>query len=382
MRKSQANTDPAGYPFAISAGRSSVDPLQREMASTLQRPFHSTDNRPRPASSLQQQQSTPAASTTNRLGPARFEHARQHQAGSNRRSSIHAARPSNRGGSTPERSRFLPSSLRGGETGRATSSYCRSQTPQQAVNIRAFSNGIHQDLTLTPTTKRLDGPSRSQVSLSSCPDSSGTSAVLGFFPSRQALSIPVLAIRSQLRAARVHQVTQAYFFVAHLRSQGVRLVIYLDYLLVIGDTESHLQQHLKMTMDLLESLGFLLNEKKSELTPCRRIRFLGFEVDSNKMTLRLPKEKLRDIRKAVVQARSHPTMPLRHLASLIGKIGAASLALLPGRLQHRFLLRDKNHALQRGLTYTDLVTLSRLGGFTTWRNGMDGLLFQHPFSGR
>ena len=147
--------------------------------------------------------------------------------------------------------------------------------------------------------------------------------------------------------------------VAHLRSQGVRLVIYLDDLLIIGDTESHLQQHLKMTMDLLESLGFLLNEKKSELTPCRRIRFLGFEVDSNKMTLRLPKEKLRDIRKAVVQARSHPTMPLRHLASLIGKIGAASLALLPGRLQHRFLLRDKNHALQRGLTYTDLVTLSR-----------------------
>ena len=146
--------------------------------------------------------------------------------------------------------------------------------------------------------------------------------------------------------------------IAHLRSQGIRLIIYLDDMLIVADTSKQLQQHLQTATSLLTDLGFLINTDKSVLQPTTRLKFLGFDIDSSTMTMHLPRDKVRDLRRAVQLAKQQPTMPLRVLASLIGKISAASPAILPGRLNHRFLLRDKNRALQRGFHYGDTVTLS------------------------
>ena len=47
-----------------------------------------------------------------------------------------------------------------------------------------------------------------------------------------------------------------------------------------------------LTLDVLEGLGFLINYKKSELSPIQRINFLGFTVDLLSMTISLPEEKI------------------------------------------------------------------------------------------
>ena len=49
---------------------------------------------------------------------------------------------------------------------------------------------------------------------------------------------------------------------------------------------------------LLENLGFVLNDAKSQLQPTTRICFLGFIVDSISMELLLPEDKLQKITSA------------------------------------------------------------------------------------
>ena len=64
--------------------------------------------------------------------------------------------------------------------------------------------------------------------------------------------------------------------VAFLRQQGVRLVVYLDGILVMAGTQELLQTHLQLTMSLLTNLGFMVNLKKCILTPLQTTGVSGF----------------------------------------------------------------------------------------------------------
>ena len=81
--------------------------------------------------------------------------------------------------------------------------------------------------------------------------------------------------------------------VAALRELGLRLIIYIDDILAMAETESLLRDHTTAVIYLLENLGFVINHPKSELTPTQEIDFLGFTVNSTKMELKLPGEKIR-----------------------------------------------------------------------------------------
>ena len=79
--------------------------------------------------------------------------------------------------------------------------------------------------------------------------------------------------------------------IAWLRGQGVRMIIFLDDILVLAPTIETINQHARITISLLESLGFLINYKKSALVPTQRILFLGMLIDSTTMEFVLPTEK-------------------------------------------------------------------------------------------
>jgi len=65
-----------------------------------------------------------------------------------------------------------------------------------------------------------------------------------------------------------------------LRSWGVRIIIYIDNMLIMADSKEEATHHLEVLMFLLESLGFMVNPEKSNLCPCRELEFLGLQVDS------------------------------------------------------------------------------------------------------
>ena len=85
--------------------------------------------------------------------------------------------------------------------------------------------------------------------------------------------------------------------IAWLRGQGVRMIIFLDDILVLAPTIDTLNQHARMTINLLETLGFLINYKKSTLVPTQRILFLGMLIDSSTMEFVLPTDKSENIQR-------------------------------------------------------------------------------------
>ena len=84
--------------------------------------------------------------------------------------------------------------------------------------------------------------------------------------------------------------------VAFLRSLGIRLIIYIDDILVIGKSPDEVRDHVEALIALLEGLGFIVNMEKSVTTPSQQIEFLGLQVDTITMCLSLPGHKIKAIR--------------------------------------------------------------------------------------
>ena len=54
-------------------------------------------------------------------------------------------------------------------------------------------------------------------------------------------------------------------FAAYLRSRGVRMVIYLDDILILAKSYAESVRHTKLMTDTLKKFGFLINLSKSSL---------------------------------------------------------------------------------------------------------------------
>ena len=82
---------------------------------------------------------------------------------------------------------------------------------------------------------------------------------------------------------------------SYLRRQGVHMIIYLDDMLFLNQSQEGLVQDLVLAQKTLADLGLVANLTKSELTPVQQIEFLGYQIDSIAMTLSLPKSKISKI---------------------------------------------------------------------------------------
>lgn len=71
--------------------------------------------------------------------------------------------------------------------------------------------------------------------------------------------------------------------VAFLRERGIRLIIYLDDLLILCNCRDMLLSQLELIKDLFQTLGLLINNKKSQLEPSQEIVFLGLTISTTAM---------------------------------------------------------------------------------------------------
>ena len=144
---------------------------------------------------------------------------------------------------------------------------------------------------------------------------------------------------------------------AKLREQGLRLIIYLDDILLMADSPEKLQYHTHILINLLQDLGFILNTKKCSLEPSQVIEFLSFLVDSRIMKLFLPQEKVDQIKKECRSMLKKGHSSARGLAHLIGLLTATIHACLPAPLHYRGLQRLKHRALSTTQPYDQQVDL-------------------------
>lgn len=111
--------------------------------------------------------------------------------------------------------------------------------------------------------------------------------------------------------------------IGYLRESNILLVFYLDDILIIADTKSECIKNIKITSDLLENLGFIINTTKSVLNPQQTITFLGFSFNSLSMKISLTEEKAQIIKRKIKEFKKKTQCTVRSFAQLIGTLVAA-----------------------------------------------------------
>lgn len=145
-----------------------------------------------------------------------------------------------------------------------------------------------------------------------------------------------------------------------LRLSGFLSVAYIDDIYLQGDTEQSCKTNVETTLIMLRKLGFVVHPKKSNFNPCQEIKFLGFILNSERMTVSPSPNKAASIAECIksLLAKTKPT--IRNLAEVIGKIVAVFPGCQYGPLHYRKLEQQKIEALRAAKgDYDSLITISR-----------------------
>ena len=147
--------------------------------------------------------------------------------------------------------------------------------------------------------------------------------------------------------------------IAWLRGQGVRMIIFLDDILILAPTVETMNQHARMTISLLESLGFLINYKKSTLVPTQRILFLGMLIDSTTMEFILPTEKSENIQRECRNLLKTQQPSIRQISRVLGLLEFTRPAIWSAPLHYRHIQLLQIESLRRTCDFDTQVNLSR-----------------------
>lgn len=108
--------------------------------------------------------------------------------------------------------------------------------------------------------------------------------------------------------------------VSKWRGEGINIVLYLD----DGICTDINDQKLKIQSDILRNdlskAGFVINEEKSQLTPVRSLKWLGFIIDLSSFTIRIPEEKIEGLMISLTRVLEAGYCTARNASSIVGKI--------------------------------------------------------------
>jgi len=145
-----------------------------------------------------------------------------------------------------------------------------------------------------------------------------------------------------------------------LRKLGIRVLIYLDDLIIMNQNPQDLIVERNSTLWLLQMMGFVIDWEKSALKPTQQLDYLGFQINSRNMTLSLPEKKLQDLITLCHSTLKNPSITVRQLSKLIGKLNASVMAVLPAPLHYRHLQMQKSRELLKAhLNYDSHLSLSK-----------------------
>ena len=136
---------------------------------------------------------------------------------------------------------------------------------------------------------------------------------------------------------------------ATLRELGVRLVIYIVDILVMVESQDKVRVHNLGLIYLLKNLGFIIYSEKTLTVPTQEIEFLGMQVDSSTLELRVPGFKLKKLRQEAAELGWESVPPTaREVSHLLGKMISVSQAVAPAPLFFRRIQRDLAAAPRKG----------------------------------
>ena len=146
---------------------------------------------------------------------------------------------------------------------------------------------------------------------------------------------------------------------AQLHLMGFISTIFIDDTLLIGETYEECKKNVQVSLELFQSLGFVVHPLKSVLSPSNRITYLGFEIDSLLMKVTPTEERKNSIYEMALELLKNGQSSIRQLASFIGKVVSCFHGVKYGPLHYRCMEREKTEglALNKG-DYEAQISLS------------------------
>lgn len=161
---------------------------------------------------------------------------------------------------------------------------------------------------------------------------------------------------------------------------GVTLIIhYLDDFFVCASTFIECQRKVDLVLQLFKRLGVPVAEDKLE-GPSKRIVFLGIEIDSDSLCIRLPADKLSSLSVSISSWQHRKKCTKVELLSLIGSLSFACKVVKPGRIFLRRLI-DLSTTVNKLHHHIDITSSVRLdlkmwSNLLSFWNGTS--VIQHP----
>ena len=127
---------------------------------------------------------------------------------------------------------------------------------------------------------------------------------------------------------------------AILRAKGIRSIWYLDDILIIGTSKEECERNLRIALQLLQEVGFIVNWKKSSLIPSQNFRFLGLLWNTTEGVISLDSLKHSSLVRRASKIRRSMSPTCHDLQIYLGHLTAAIPAVPLVRLHARRLQVD------------------------------------------
>ena len=105
---------------------------------------------------------------------------------------------------------------------------------------------------------------------------------------------------------------------AHLRSLWHFCMGHIDDSFLMGHTYTSCEENIWETTNTFLKLGFVIHPTKSVLIPTQELEFLGFLLNSNSMTIRLPPRKAITVKQTCENLLNQSNPTIREVARVIG----------------------------------------------------------------
>ena len=129
-------------------------------------------------------------------------------------------------------------------------------------------------------------------------------------------------------------------------SRGIRLHEYLDDGLIRAQSQEEVQINTQTVLDLTHSLGWIINQEKSELKPTQVFSFMGYKYVPSRFSSckTLSRERAQTSGFDILRLKSKHVLTARFLMSLTGLLALTEKMVLEGRLHMRpFQFHLKEH---------------------------------------
>ena len=145
-------------------------------------------------------------------------------------------------------------------------------------------------------------------------------------------------------------------------TRGIRLHQYQDDWLIRSQSQEEAQVNTQTVVDLTQSLGWIINQEKSEVKPAQVFSFVGYEYHLDSALVKPTQERWLKLQHLIQRLKSKHVLTARCLMSLVGLLASVEKMVPEGRLHMRpfqFHLKDHwrfSQSLDNLLPWTETIS--------------------------